>query len=95
MRNNWPIYGAILFFCISLNFGCDRGPVDETARRELAQQSLRQMRKLVDLNGPELPNIRVGEKATKTIGVDIEGEKIDLDDHQGQVILLSFWGGAG
>jgi len=49
----------------------------------------------VDVNGPELPNVRVGEKAPKTMGVDIEGEKIDLDDHQGQVILLSFWGGVG
>ena len=93
MRNNWPIYGAMFFFCISLNLGC--GPVDEAARRELSLKSLRRLRNSVDVNGPELPNVRVGEKAPKTIGVDIEGEKIDLDDHQGRVILLSFWGGAG
>ena len=95
MRNSWPIYGVIFLFCISLNLGCDRGPVDESARREHALKSLRGLRKMVDVNGPEMPNVRVGEKAPKTMGVDIEGEKIDLDDHQGQVILLSFWGGAG
>ncbi|MFK7767120.1 MAG: TlpA family protein disulfide reductase [Mariniblastus sp.] len=40
--------------------------------------------------GPEGTNI--GERIKTISGKDVEGEKFSLDDYEGKVIMLDFWG---
>ncbi len=76
---------------LTLSAGC--GEIDEAARQKQARAMLVSLRRSVDLNGPMIPDVEVGDPAPVTVGVDVQGERIALADYSGQVILLSFWGG--
>ena len=77
--------------CLTLISGC--GNVDELARQKQAKSMLDSFRKNVDLNGRRIPDVEVGQNAPATAGIDVEGQTINLSDHSGKTILLTFWGG--
>lgn len=85
------VAGILISAVLTLNAGC--GEVDEASRQKQAKALLVSMRRSIDLNGPKIPDVEVGEQAPFTIGVDVEGKTIALDGYEGRVILLSFWGG--
>ena len=80
------VFVCALFSCV----GCGQ---DDVARHKQSMALLESLRQGVDLNGATTPDVVAGQQMPKTVGADIDGQKIDLLDHQGKVILLSFWGG--